>query len=76
MNVTSTTSKSDSNIPMDGYTIIQNQMLYSLMCKTNCEACGRRWCGELNINKREGLFFILSFECSTCKNIITVGKYF
>ncbi|CAF4701676.1 unnamed protein product, partial [Rotaria sp. Silwood2] len=47
-------------------------MLHSLMCKTNCEGCGKRWNGTLNINKREGLFLILSFQCSTCQNIITV----
>ncbi|CAF4701620.1 unnamed protein product [Rotaria sp. Silwood2] len=47
-------------------------MLHSLMCKTNCEGCGKRWNGTLNIYKREGLFLILSFQCSTCQNIITV----
>ncbi|CAF5101022.1 unnamed protein product, partial [Rotaria magnacalcarata] len=33
----STSSKPDSNVPLDGYSIIQNQMLFALICKTNCE---------------------------------------
>ncbi|CAF3595071.1 unnamed protein product, partial [Rotaria socialis] len=68
----STSSKPDSNVPLDGYSIIQNQMLFALICKTNCEVCGSRWNGKMNINKREGLFLILSFQCSTCQNIITI----
>ncbi|CAF5033211.1 unnamed protein product, partial [Rotaria sp. Silwood1] len=40
--------------------------------KTNCEACRNRWSGNMNINKREGLFLILSFQCSICQNIITI----
>ncbi|CAF4334974.1 unnamed protein product, partial [Rotaria sordida] len=34
---TSANSYSNSNIPMDGYTILQNQVLFTLMCKANCE---------------------------------------
>ncbi|CAF1518925.1 unnamed protein product, partial [Rotaria sordida] len=72
LDITSTLSNSDSNMPMDGYTILQNQVLFTLMCKTNCEGCGNRWNGTININKREGLFVILSFQCSSCTNIITI----
>ncbi|CAF1680898.1 unnamed protein product, partial [Rotaria magnacalcarata] len=68
----STSSKPDSNVPLDGYSTIQSQMLFALICKTNCEVCGSRWNGKMNINKREGLFLILSFQCSTCQNIITI----
>ncbi|CAF3486716.1 unnamed protein product [Rotaria sp. Silwood1] len=70
LNITSTSA--NSNVPMDGYTILQNQVLFTLMCKTNCEGCGNRWNGTININKREGLFVILSFQCSSCTNIITI----
>ncbi|CAF5189176.1 unnamed protein product, partial [Rotaria sp. Silwood1] len=42
------------------------------MSKTNCEDCGKRWNGTMNIKKREGLFLILSFECSSCKNTINI----
>ncbi|CAF5066716.1 unnamed protein product, partial [Rotaria sp. Silwood1] len=28
-------------------------MLFSLMCKTNCQSCKNRWNGEMNINKCE-----------------------
>ncbi|CAF1415536.1 unnamed protein product [Adineta steineri] len=62
----------DSNVPMNGYTILQNQVLFSLMGKTNCESCGQRWNGIMNIKKREGLFLILSFRCSSCKNTINI----
>ncbi|CAF4668239.1 unnamed protein product, partial [Rotaria sp. Silwood2] len=72
LDIASTSSKSDSNVPLDGYSIIQNQMLFAFVCKTNCEVCGSRWNGKMNINKREGLFLILSFQCSTCQNIITI----
>ena len=71
---TSLNSNSNSNVPMDGYTIVQNQILSSLMSKTNCEACGNRWNGTMNINKREGLFLILSFQCSSCANKVSIGK--
>ena len=67
-------TSSNSNVPMDGYTILQNQVLFSLMSKTSCEDCGKRWNGTMNITKREGLFLILSFECLSCKNIINIGK--
>ncbi|CAF4183851.1 unnamed protein product [Rotaria sordida] len=69
---TSANSYSNSNIPMDGYTILQNQVLFTLMCKANCEGCGNRWNGTINIKKREGLFTILSFQCSSCPNNITI----
>ena len=59
---------------MDGYTIIQNQILFSLMSKTNCEACGNPWNGTMNISKREGLFLIICFQCLSCANKITIGK--
>ncbi|CAF3053373.1 unnamed protein product, partial [Rotaria sp. Silwood2] len=72
LDITSTSANSNSNVPMDGYTILQNQVLFTLMCKTNCEGCGNRWNGTININKREGLFVILSFQCSSCKNTITI----
>ena len=74
LDITSTSLNSNSNVPMDGYTIVQNQILFSLMSKTNCEACGSHWNGTMNINKREGLFVILSFQCSSCTNKITIGK--
>jgi ribosomal protein L44E len=69
-----TSTSSNSNVPIDGYTILQNQMLFSLMSKTNCQGCGNRWNGTININKREGLFMILSFQCSSCKHAITIGE--
>ncbi|CAF1352682.1 unnamed protein product [Rotaria sordida] len=72
LDITSTSANSNSNVPMDGYTILQNQVLFTLMCKTNCEGCGNRWNGTININKREGLFVILSFHCSSCTNNITI----
>jgi hypothetical protein len=77
LDITSTSANSNSNsdLPMDGYTILQNQILFTLMCKTNCEKCGNRWNGKININKREGLFLILCFQCSSCGNTITIGKY-
>ncbi|CAF5132496.1 unnamed protein product, partial [Rotaria sp. Silwood1] len=53
LDITSTSANSNSNVPMDGYTILQNQMLFSLMCKTNCQSCKNRWNGEMNINKCE-----------------------
>ncbi|CAF4080776.1 unnamed protein product [Rotaria sordida] len=62
LDITSTSANSNSNVPMDGYTILQNQVLFTLMCKTNCEDCGNRWNGTINIKKREGLFVILSFN--------------
>ncbi|CAF4350274.1 unnamed protein product, partial [Rotaria sp. Silwood2] len=65
-------TSSSSNVPMDSYTILQNQVLFSLMSKTNCEDCGKRWNGTMNIKKREGLFLILSFECLSCKNTINI----
>ena len=74
LDISSAPSKSDSNVPLDGYSIIQNQALFSFMCNTNCKGCGNRWNGMMNINKREGLFLILSFQCSICQNIITIGK--
>ncbi|CAF1527763.1 unnamed protein product, partial [Rotaria sordida] len=37
LDITSTSANSNSNVPMDGYTILQNQVLFILMCKTNCE---------------------------------------
>jgi hypothetical protein len=67
-------TSSNSNVPMDGYTIIQNQVLFSLMGKTNCEGCRKHWNGIMDIEKREGLFLILSFQCSSCRNIINIGK--
>ncbi|CAF1660373.1 unnamed protein product, partial [Adineta ricciae] len=72
LDLSSTSSNSNINIPMDGYTIIQNQILFSLMSKTNCEACGNHWNGTMNINKREGLFLIICFQCSSCANKITI----
>ncbi|CAF1077732.1 unnamed protein product [Rotaria sordida] len=72
LDITSTSANSNSNLPMDGYTILQNQLLFTLMCKTNCESCGNRWNGTINIKKREGLFVILSFQCSSCTNTITI----
>ncbi|CAF4076827.1 unnamed protein product, partial [Rotaria sordida] len=72
LDITSTPANSNSNVPMDGYTILQNQVLFTLMCKTNCEGCGNRWNGTININKRDGLFVILSFHCSSCTNTITI----
>ncbi|CAF3884014.1 unnamed protein product, partial [Rotaria sp. Silwood1] len=72
LDITSTSSKSYSKVPLDRYSIIQNQVLLSLIFKTNCEACRNRWSGNMNINKREGLFLILSFQCSICQNIITI----
>ncbi|CAF1154630.1 unnamed protein product [Rotaria sordida] len=72
LDITSTSENSNSNVPMNGYTILQNQMLFSLMCKTNCQSCKNRWNGEMNINKREGLFVILSFQCLSCNNTITI----
>ena len=74
LDIPSTSSNSTSNVPMDGYTIVENQVLFSLMCKTNCQGCGIRWSGIMNINKREGLFVILSFQCPSCENTITIGK--
>ena len=67
-------TSSNSNVPMDGYTILQNQVLFPLMNKTSGEDCGKRWNGTMNIKKREGLFLILSFEYLSCKNIINIGK--
>ncbi|CAF1612010.1 unnamed protein product [Rotaria sp. Silwood1] len=72
LDITSTSSKSYSKVPLDRYSIIQTQVLLSLIFKTNCEACRNRWSGNMNINKREGLFLILSFQCSICQNIITI----
>ncbi|CAF4026645.1 unnamed protein product [Rotaria sp. Silwood2] len=73
LDITSTSSNSTSNVSMDGCTTLQNQVLFSLMCKTNCEGCGNRWSGTMDINKREDLFLILSFQCSSCTNTITIG---
>ncbi|CAF2822948.1 unnamed protein product [Rotaria sp. Silwood2] len=72
LDITSTSSNSTSNVSMDGCTTLQNQVLFSLMCKTNCEGCGNRWSGTMDINKREDLFLILSFQCSSCTNTITI----
>ncbi|CAF2788287.1 unnamed protein product [Rotaria sp. Silwood2] len=72
LDITSIPSKSDSNVPMDGCSIIQNQVLFSLMCNTNCEGCANPWSGMMNINKREGLFLILSFRCSIYQNTTTI----
>ena len=69
-----TAASPNSNMPMDGYSIVQNQALFSLMCQTNCGSCGNRWIGTMNTTKREGLFTILSFQCSLCQNNITIGK--
>ena len=69
-----TSTSGNSKLPMDGYTILQNQILFILMCKTNCEGCGNRWNGTINIKKCEGLFVILCFQCSSCKHTITIGK--
>lgn len=74
LDITSTSLNSDSNVPIDGYTIMQNQMLFSLMSKTHCAGCGNRWNGTMNISKREGLFVILSFQCLSCLNKITIGE--
>jgi hypothetical protein len=74
LDITSTSVNSNSNVPMDGYTILQNQVLFTLMCKTKCERCDNRWNGTIDINKREGLFMILSFQCSSCSNSINIGK--
>ena len=67
-------SESYSNTPMDGYTIIQNQILYSLMCQTKCQGCGDLWNGTMKITKRESLFLILCFQCVSCKQTINIGK--
>lgn len=75
-NRTAISSASYSNTPMDGYTIVQNQVLYSLMCKTKCEGCGNRWIGTMNTKKREGLFLIISFQCESCQKTVTIGKLF
>ncbi|CAF4197707.1 unnamed protein product [Rotaria sordida] len=72
LDITPTSSNSNSNVPLDGYTIVQNPVLFSLMCQTNCRGCGNRWSGIMNIKKREGLFVILSFQCSSCKNTVTI----
>jgi hypothetical protein len=69
-----TTSTSNSNVPMNGYTIVQNQVLFCLMSKTRCGDCGNCWNGTMNINKREGLFFSLLFQCSSCGNSVNIGK--
>ena len=67
-------TRSDENLPMDGYTIIQNQILYSLMRQTKCQGCGNVWNGVMATKKREGLFLLICFECVACKKAITIGK--
>ena len=47
---------SNSNVPMDGYTILENQVLFSLMSKTSCEDCGKRWNGTMNIKNAKVYF--------------------
>jgi hypothetical protein len=61
--------------PLDAYSIIQNQSLLSLLSKTKCETCDKQWNGKLHMNKREGLFVILSFECDYCNNKICLSEY-
>lgn len=61
--------------PLDAYSIIQNQSLLSLLSKTKCETCDKQWNGKLHMNKREGLFVILSFECDYCNNKICLSQY-
>ena len=61
--------------PLDAYSIIQNQLLLSLLSKTKCESCNKQWNGRLQMNKREGLFVILSFKCDYCNNIISLSEY-
>ncbi|CAM4845959.1 unnamed protein product [Rotaria magnacalcarata] len=65
-------TRSDENLPMDGYTIIQNQILHSLMRRTKCQGCGNVWNGAMTAKKREGLFLMLCFECAACKKVITI----
>jgi hypothetical protein len=62
-----------SDAPLDAYSIIQNELLLSLLSKTKCECCYKQWNGKLQMNKREGLFVILSFECSNCNNEIRLS---
>ncbi|CAF1192615.1 unnamed protein product [Rotaria magnacalcarata] len=50
-------TRSDVNVPMDGYTIIQNQILHSLMRQTKCQSCGNVWNGAMTTKKREGEVF-------------------
>jgi hypothetical protein len=68
-------SSSAADAPLDAYSIIQNQLLLSLLSKTKCELCDKQWNGKLHMNKREGLFVILSFECDYCNNKIQIGEY-
>jgi hypothetical protein len=49
--------------------------LLSLLSKTKCESCDKQWNGKLHMNKREGLFVILSFECDYCNNKIWISEY-
>jgi hypothetical protein len=61
--------------PLDAYSIIQNKLLLALLSETKCEACDKKWNGKLYMNKREGLFVILSFECNYCNNKIYLSEY-
>lgn len=58
---------------LDVYSVIQNRLLVSFLSKTKCELCEKQWNGNVQMNKREGLFIILSFQCSYCKNIIVLS---
>ncbi|CAF2828095.1 unnamed protein product [Rotaria sp. Silwood2] len=65
---------SDSDVPLDAYSIIQNNLLLSLLSKTKCALCEKQWDGKMHMNKREGLFVILSFECRFCNNKISINS--
>ena len=47
-------TRSDENLPMDGYTMIQNQILHSLMRQTKCQGCGNVWNGAMTMKKGDG----------------------
>jgi len=72
---THNTTSSVCDAPLDAYSIIQNQLLLALLSKTKCESCNKQWNGKLHMNKREGLFVILSFECDYCNNKICLSEY-
>jgi hypothetical protein len=68
-------TSSACDAPLDAYSIIQNKLLLSLLSKTKCEVCDKKWKGKLRMNKREGLFVLLSFECNYCNNKICLSEY-
>ncbi|CAF5128209.1 unnamed protein product, partial [Rotaria sp. Silwood1] len=65
---------SDSDVPLDACSIIQNNLLLTLLSKMKCALCEKQWDGKMHTNKREGLFVILSFECRFCNNKISINS--